>query len=183
MHHYQDLIDIFHTCFYEQYHTRLIHGAGEPLYLPKDATQPFHAIYFTHDYFSSALHEIAHWLIAGDARRQEVDYGYWYIPDGRSDEEQALFQQVEVKPQALEWILSEAAAYPFHFSLDNLNGSYSAAYPFKVAVYEQILAYCSKGLSKRQTLFRQALSSFYGTADFLDPKPFQAMIEKISAHA
>ncbi len=35
------------------------------------------------DFFASALHEISHWCVAGKARREQVDFGYWYCPDGR----------------------------------------------------------------------------------------------------
>lgn len=48
-------------------------------------------------------------MSTGEKRRQLVDFGYWYAPDGRSAEQQELFQAVEVKPQAMEWILSPAA--------------------------------------------------------------------------
>ncbi len=50
--------------------------------------------------FASALHEISHWCIAGKARRELVDFGYWYCPDGRDAMTQSQFEDVEVKPQA-----------------------------------------------------------------------------------
>ncbi|MGQ3889091.1 elongation factor P hydroxylase [Legionella sp. CNM-1927-20] len=162
-HHYQDLITLFNTCFAQKYNTQLVKGIDEPLYLPADKNRSFHAIYFAHGFFSSALHECAHWLIAGKARRKLIDYGYWYIPDGRTPEEQALFQQVEVKPQALEWILSVATGYQFQFSIDNLNGSPVDMDAFKQAVYEQVINYCNHGLSKRANLFRLCLCHFYQT--------------------
>ncbi|STX49976.1 transporting ATPase [Legionella busanensis] len=162
-HRYQDLITIFNACFAEKYNTQLIKGIDEPIYLPADKDRLYHAIYFAHGFFSSALHECAHWLIAGKARRTLVDYGYWYIPDGRGPEEQALFQQVEVKPQALEWILSVAAGYQFQFSIDNLNGTSVNTDSFKQAVYDQVMIYCKQGLAKRANRFRLALCHFYQT--------------------
>ncbi|PPS58814.1 hypothetical protein CRX72_23640 [Pantoea sp. BRM17] len=61
----------------------LIKGDDEPIYLPADAESPWHRVVFAHGFYASALHEISHWCIAGDARRQQVDFGYWYCPDGR----------------------------------------------------------------------------------------------------
>ena len=130
-HDSRDLIRLFETCFAASYNTRLVGGAPEPIYLPADAEEPMHRILFTHDYFRSALHEIAHWCVAGAARREQVDFGYWYAPDGRSAEQQSAFEQVEVKPQALEWLFCEAAGHRFRVSLDNLSGEATDPTPFK----------------------------------------------------
>lgn len=162
MHQYQDLIKIFHDCFFEKYNTLLIKGVDEPLYLPADENRPHNELHFAHGFFASALHETAHWLIAGEKRRQLVDFGYWYAPDGRSAEQQELFQTVEVKPQAMEWILSQAVGFRFRVSIDNLNGSESNTDAFKQAVYQQVKTYCGKGLSTRAECFRQALCHYYG---------------------
>lgn len=166
-HHYTDLIALFAHCFEEKWQTQLVKGSDEPLYLPASHAYPFHRVLFAHGYFSSALHETAHWLIAGRARRQLIDYGYWYQPDGRTAEQQALFQQVEAKPQALEWILSKAAAHRFHVSLDNLQGSNDDVTTFKQAIYQQVACYCERGLPLRADRFRQALAAFYQTDEHL----------------
>ena len=163
MHKYEDLITLFNQCFEKSYNTQLIKGEDEPIYLPADETRPYHALYFARGFFASALHECSHWLIAGDQRRLQVDFGYWYVPDGRSAEQQTLFQSVEVKPQAMEWILSMAANYPFRLSIDNLSGEETDSEAFKRAVYEQVKAYCQKGLSPRADSFRAALCHFYKT--------------------
>jgi len=163
VHHYQDLIDIFNDCFSKEYNTQLIKGLDEPIYLPADETRPFHALFFANGFFASALHECSHWLIAGDKRRVQVDFGYWYVPDGRTADQQKLFQQVEVKPQAIEWILSVASGYRFHLSLDNLSGDGFDLDAFKNAVYNQVKTYCEEGISIRADLFRQALCKFYKT--------------------
>ena len=163
MHQHQDLIVIFNNCFFESYNTLLVKGSDEPIYLPADEKQPHNAIFFAHGFFSSALHECSHWLIAGEKRRTQVDFGYWYVPDGRSNAEQTLFQSVEVKPQAMEWILSQACGHRFHTSIDNLNGSEADTYAFKLAVYEQVKTYCEQGLSERAKIFRNALCHFYKT--------------------
>lgn len=172
MHQYQDLIQIFNDCFLEKYNTRLVKGEDEPLYLPADENRIHHELYFAHGFFASALHESAHWLIAGEKRRLLVDFGYWYVPDGRSNEQQQLFQSVEVKPQAMEWILSQAAGFRFRVSIDNLNGPESDTTNFKHAVYEQVKAYCDQGLPARAESFRQALCLFYGNSPILNIEDF-----------
>lgn len=142
----------------------LIKGEDEPIYLPADENQPHNTLIFAHGFFASALHETAHWLIAGKERRTKTDFGYWYVPDGRSNEQQTLFESVEIKPQALEWILSEAAGFRFRLSVDNLNGEESDLSTFKNAVYNQVKEYCEKGLPKRAAVFRNALCQFYCTS-------------------
>ncbi len=160
-HHYQDLITLFNQCFELEYNTKLVKGEDEPIYQPADETRPYHAIYFAHGFFSSALHECAHWLIAGPARRQQIDFGYWYEPDGRTAEQQMLFQQLEVKPQAIECMLSMAAGYRFQVSVDNLHGQEVDTEGFKAAVQKQVNHYTEHGLPKRAAQFRKALSDFY----------------------
>ncbi len=157
------LIRTFEDCFYQRYNTRLICGDDEPIYLPANQECPYHRIVFAHGFFASAMHEIAHWCIAGEQRRQQIDYGYWYEPDGRTAPQQQLFERVEVKPQALEWILMKATGRPFRVSVDNLNGEATDSEPFKDAVYQQVLSYCQQGLSERQDQLRQALAAAFST--------------------
>jgi len=156
-----DLITLFNRCFLQSHHTVLAYGESEPLYLPANQQQPHHTIFFAHRFFNSALHECAHWMIAGKERRQLEDYGYWYVPDGRNAEQQALFQQVEVKPQALEWLFSQAAGSKFEFSFDNLEGSVEDYEQFKEAVTQQMLSYQQNGLPPRAQIFHQALTYFF----------------------
>ena len=172
MHSSEDLIILFERCFYQRYQTRLVKGDGEPVYLPKSENRPWHEIQFAHGFFSSALHEIAHWLIAGESRRELVDYGYWYVPDGRNQQQQEQFERVEVKPQALEWVLTRAAGAKFRLSLDNLTGEVGHQSEFKQSVWEQVQAYCTHGLSCRARLFRQALCQFYQTPVRLEAQQF-----------
>jgi hypothetical protein len=172
VHHYQDLITIFDQCFSSTFNTRLIKGDDEPEYLPAAGERTYHALFFAHGFFSSALHECSHWLIAGEERRKLVDFGYWYVPDGRTAEQQALFQCVEVKPQAVEWILSKATGHKFRVSIDNLNGAESDTEAFKSAVYLQVLHYCQNGLPLRTQEFRKALCTFYGQSIDLNRDDF-----------
>lgn len=172
MHQYQDLISIFNECFLVKYNTQLVKGTDEPLYLPADENQQHNTLIFAHGFFASALHECAHWLIAGENRRKMVDFGYWYVPDGRTASQQELFQSVEVKPQAMEWILSMAANYRFRVSIDNLNGTEADTNAFKQAVHQQVRTYCEKGLPTRAEMLRHSLCQFYQSAPILKFEDF-----------
>ncbi len=164
-----DLIQIFNTLFSHEENTRLIAGDDEPIYLPADAQTPYHQVIFAHGFYESALHEISHWCIAGHQRRQLVDFGYWYQPDGRTVEQQRAFEQVEVKPQALEWILSVACGRRFRVSTDNLDGDREAVEQglraFRLAVGQQVSEYLSAGLPPRAEQLKQALLNFYQRHD------------------
>ncbi|MCC5791942.1 MAG: elongation factor P hydroxylase [Legionellaceae bacterium] len=173
MHRVDDLIQLFDSCFYASHNTRLQKGDSEPLYLPASDACPWHRILFAHGFFSSALHECAHWFIAGEKRRLLEDYGYWYAPDGRSASEQQAFYQVEVKPQAIEWILAQAAGYPFRISHDNLTGDTCGEQAFLHAVCQQAQAYCQQGLPPRAKRFYEALCHYYqGTVLSLRPQDY-----------
>ncbi|MGM0563795.1 MAG: elongation factor P hydroxylase [Pseudomonadota bacterium] len=136
------IIDCFQRCFGRSENTRLIGGADEPLYLPAADGRGEHRLYFNRDYPASALHEIAHWCIAGLQRRQQTDYGYWYAPDGRNTEQQRQFEKVEIKPQAIERLFSEAVGLDFHPSIDNLDGHASDALAFEQNIARQYRDYC-----------------------------------------
>jgi elongation factor P hydroxylase len=157
------LIAIFNAQFQSRYRTRLVSGANEPLYQPAANDLEYHQLTFKDDYFASALHEIAHWCIAGPSRRQRIDYGYWYHPDGRDRLQQERFEEVEVKPQALEWMLSVAAGFRFRVSSDNLIADVTDQSRFKDKIYQQATIYLQQGLPRRASQFMQALSEFYET--------------------
>lgn len=137
------LIQAFSVCFLDK-NTVLVRSSEdngfEPEYLPAAADMPAR-ICFAHGFFSSALHEISHWCIAGKHRRTLPDFGYWYAPDGRDAQQQAQFEQVEVKPQAIEWLFTLACSRRFRVSLDNLNGDAGHGEQFRQHVYEQAQAY------------------------------------------
>lgn len=167
-HRRADLEALFKQCFYKEYQTLLIGGADEPLYSPATSRVEPHRLYYRADYFASALHEIAHWCIAGAQRRQQEDFGYWYCPDGRSPDQQRAFEAVEVKPQAVEWMLSVAAAAPFRISSDNLLGmanNTEEGGDFYQAVASQVQCYRQSALPARARQFFYALAAFYGVAD------------------
>lgn len=162
-HHYQQLILLFDACFAKEYQTRLIKGDEEPVYLPADSESPWHRVVFAHGYYASALHEIAHWCIAGAKRRKVADYGYWYCADGRDQPTQAAFEAAEVKPQALEWMFCVAAGTRFYASCDNLNGD---AEPDRIAfqrrIWQQVMEYLQQEMPVRAARFITALQESYG---------------------
>ena len=108
----------FNNCFGENYRLEMRGGATEPIYIPPNADEIGKLIYRS-DYASSALHEAAHWCIAGPARRARVDFGYEYLCPPRSPREQVF--RSEYRVQALEWIFSDCAQVVFHPSADNLD--------------------------------------------------------------
>ncbi|WP_428771729.1 elongation factor P hydroxylase [Vibrio sp.] len=164
-HHYQDLIDIFHQTFFTTYNTELVLGGEEPIYLPANDQVPYHRIVFARGFYASALHEIAHWCVAGPERRLLEDFGYWYHPDGRSETVQAEFEQVEIRPQAYEWILSRSAGFPFSVSCDNLHGDFEPdRLGFMTKVQQEVLTILRRGLPPRVQQLSDALRSFYHTA-------------------
>jgi elongation factor P hydroxylase len=164
VHRYQDLISLFNHTFKKTENTILVKGCDEPIYIPASKQQPNHQIIFAHGYFASALHEIAHWCIAGKQRRLLEDYGYWYCPDGRDHQQQAEFEKVEVKPQAIEWAFSVAANKPFRVSTDNLNGAPVDHLGFQLKVQQQVGVYLISGFPARAHIFIQQLQRFYQTS-------------------
>lgn len=165
----QALIELFNHTF-KAFNTELVRGEEEPLYLPASESKPAQVI-FAHGYYASALHEIAHWCQAGKARRELEDYGYWYCPDGRDAAQQAEFEKVEIKPQAIEWGLTLAAGRKFHVSTDNLNGAEPDRVGFQAKVHEQVLRYLEEGFPPRAETLIQALQQHYGT-ELLCPSDF-----------
>ena len=161
------LCGLFESLFAESHRTQLLGGATEPLYQPAASDNHRHTIYFNRDFFASALHEVAHWCIAGEQRRQQIDYGYWYWPDGRDAAQQQLFEGVEIKPQALEWMFSVAAGWHFRISADNLNGDTAIKPSFRHAIWQQTQTYCCTGMPSRAEKFATALRDYFSGQDFL----------------
>lgn len=162
-HHFEP---IFSACFLDEFQTVLVGGGAEPVYLPSEAPEHTpHRVVYREDYVASALHEVAHWCLAGARRRTLEDYGYWYAPDGRDEEQQAAFEAAEARPQALEWILSEACGFDFHLSADNLAGGVGPSERFASAVARERQRFLAGGLPSRAERFRLALvDRFRGAA-------------------
>lgn len=177
----EDIINIFNQTFYTSHQTKLVLGGNEPLYQPANEQCGYHQIIFAHGYFSSALHEIAHWLVAGDKRRLHLDYGYWYEPDGRDQQRQAEFEKVEIMPQAIEWALSVSCGLEFDVSSDNLSGIVINRLAFKQKVYQQVLSLLSNGFSARTKTLLSACQQHYKTPDLsVEDFEYQGMYQLVS---
>jgi elongation factor P hydroxylase len=171
----QALEQVFSDCFGESSNAILQGGFSEPLYQPAPGAGQFNVLRYREDFFASALHEVAHWCIAGSARRKQVDFGYWYAPDGRNASQQSAFENVEYKPQALEWFFAKACGYRFRISVDNLNpqGSHSLSEgAFEQRVIEQAKSWVEHGLPADGSNFFKALCSKFGTSDQLSKLRF-----------
>ncbi len=171
----EKLVAIFDDLFAREFNTRLMGGVAEPVYIPAGHSAAmamtnnysadicsYHRLFFREDYFSSALHEVAHWCIAGAERRLQVDFGYWYNPDGRTREQQQLFEKAETKPQALEWMFSRACGQRFCPSADNLAANLGASKAFIQAVVRQAQCWCVSPMPQRGALFLDALATKFG---------------------
>ena len=136
--------------------------ANEPVYLPASMECPHHRIVFAHGFFSSALHEVAHWCVAGKRRRELPDYGYWYQPDGRNAEQQAEFERVEARPQAIEMAFAFACKFPFRVSTDNLSGVTPDVPAFEMKVRVAFERFRQHGFPPRAQRFMDVLTQHYG---------------------
>jgi elongation factor P hydroxylase len=155
-----DWIAILNHTVLSSYRTRLVGGFDEPFYLAYRSGKPAE-IRFTRDYERSALHELAHWCVAGEARRRLDDYGYWYAPDGRSDDQQQAFFRVEVTPQAIERHFCAALGISFAISVDNLgNSAVHGIEAFRTDVEARFNHYARCGLPHRAAaIFRSIQAS------------------------
>lgn len=160
-HRLEDIIALFDGLFADTFNTRLVRGGDEPLYLPAGADCAWHRVIFARGFYTSALHEISHWCIAGARRRLLEDYGYWYIPDGRDAQQQYAFEKVEIAPQALELLFSRACGIRFHVSVDNLGDVEVDREAFETRVSERARCYVSEGLPARAAALERALYDFY----------------------
>ena len=67
------------------------------------------------------------------------------LSDGRDAQTQSQFEDVEVKPQALDWLFCVAAGYPFNVSCDNLEGDFEPdRMVFQRRVHAQVMDYLTK---------------------------------------
>jgi elongation factor P hydroxylase len=117
--------DLFNACFdrpgtADRDRARMVRGGDEPMFLPAGRDRRVAEVVYARGLAQSCLHEAAHWLSAGPERRELVDYGFWYLPDGRDPVAQERFERHEAAIQGLESLLAEAAGIEFHVSCDNL---------------------------------------------------------------
>ena len=156
-HDAHQVMRLFNQEFAESDTTELIGGAAEPYYEPGSLNR----IYFRADYVRSALHEVAHWCVAGSRRRRLADYGYWYSPDGRGAAQQQAFFAVEARPQAIERCFCEAIGMPFSPSVDNVGAQIDPQqlHRFEARIEEWCNQFERTGLPLRAARFIKALRS------------------------
>ena len=172
------LVALFNQTFLATESTLLEGGAEEPFYLPGAPAR----IYFRSDYPRSALHEIAHWCVAGARRRQMADYGYWYSPDGRNAAGQSAFFAVEARPQALEALFCDACGIDFAPSVDNVecevDSQLLTAFEQRIAHWRQ--TYERLGLPPRAERFAAVLRRAFEASALRGTEPAAFSAEQIA---
>lgn len=153
-----EIAGVFNSLFAQRYRVEMIGGAVDPDYLPPTPTTAG-CIRYRSDYAHSAMHEAAHWCIAGPQRRRQVDYGYWYQAPPRDEQAQQAFAEVEARVQALEAIFTEAAGLLFRVSIDDVDNLLRFEADFTRAVEAQRLRWWQRGLPARAELFRVGLET------------------------
>ena len=130
-------------------------GGVEPRYTAARGDVPA-TLQYTADFASSALHEAAHWCLAGADRRALDDFGYFYVPaEARSGADQRRFEAAEVRTQAIEWLFSLAAGVEFHLSVDSIGRDVAM---FRGAVVQEVQRRIATRLPARAMKFRVALA-------------------------
>ena len=145
----------FEDCF-ASFDTVLVGGAEEPLYRPSQGGDPAKLV-FREDFPASALHEIAHWCIAGPRRRQQEDFGYEYVCGPRSAEQQDAFFSAELKTQSLERAFAAAVGLEFRPSADNLEADVEAFSAALDAYDVSLQAWLTSASGERAQRFLQRL--------------------------
>jgi elongation factor P hydroxylase len=161
----QDFVVLLNQKFLVDYNTVLKGGYNEPFYQACTESKAAE-IQFTKNYIRSAIHELAHWCVAGVERRKLDDYGYWYAEDGRSQQQQDEFFKVEVKPQTIEWAFSIVAGIKFEVSVDNLTTSVEGVDEFKTNVTLLMREYLNNGFPMRVTQILKILSKSYNIESY-----------------
>jgi elongation factor P hydroxylase len=134
----------------------MVGGASEPLYLPAEVHRPA-LLYYRSDFAASALHEAAHWCIAGNARRRQRDFGYLYQPPPRTAAQQCAFFASERRVQTLEWFFADAAGVDFYPSADNLSADPSDFHAQLVATRTELRLWLGRTRGARARRFLQVL--------------------------
>jgi elongation factor P hydroxylase len=152
--------ETFAQCFAQDYGTELVGGALEPLYQPGSLARPARLLY-REDFPASALHEVAHWCVAGEARRKLEDFGYLYIAGPRTPDQQATFFALELRAQSLEKQFAESAGLEFLPSADNLHADLNGFGGDIVAYEPQLLDWLARPAGARARRFIQGLKSTF----------------------
>lgn len=161
---------IFNRTF-KNFNTQLRGGAEEPFYRAAGGSSHSNLILYRQNYTASALHEVSHWCLAGKSRRKLDDFGYWYLAV-RSGSQQLAFEQVEARPQALEWIFSIAAGLPFRVSVDDCNRVAEASFKQQVQLAVELMRL---RLPARGLMMARALAQESSQNDFLHSQYFEQL--------
>ena len=151
----------FNRLFGPSHRVTMVGGGAEPLYEPETPAHPARVV-FTYDYPASALHEAAHWCIAGAARRRLRDYGYSYAPGPRESIARSVFFASECDVQAVEALLAEACDVRFVISADDFAAPQAELDDFERRVRERIEHRRVHGLPRRAERLRAALRAEFG---------------------
>ncbi len=152
-----DVVDVFARCFWESHATQLIGGAAEPLYQPAQRAGEPHLLFYRENFAASALHETAHWCVAGSTRRTQVDFGYVYNEPPRSARAQAAFFAAELKVQALEQVFCEAGGLVFVPSADQIGVNLNE-FRQQLETYDsEVRGWMQNSCDRRAQQFEQAL--------------------------
>lgn len=152
---------VFAASLGDDYHTELVGGASEPFYKPADGGLPAQ-LYFREDFPASALHEVAHWCIAGVRRRRQEDFGYQYIAGPRDARQQAAFFELELHTQSLERAFARALGLEFQPSADNLQADIDGFAAAIEAHTRALEAWLASPAGTRARRFIQALEQASG---------------------
>ena len=148
------ICDCFNALFGTQYNVRLQGGGREPEYRPGAPA----LLIARSDYTASALHEAAHWCVAGAARRRLPDYGYPYLAPPRAGPARSQFFALERRAQAFEAVFSDAAGLEFRASADDLSLPLAQLARFEQSVRREAAALIAEGrLPGRAQRFARAL--------------------------
>lgn len=153
---------VFAECFGARHGVRLVARPDEPLYEPR--AERIARLGYLQGHPRSALHEVAHWCIAGPERRRRLDFGYWYRPGPRSALEQRRFEAVEVLPQALERLFCDPVGLDFEVSIDDLETTLARG----EARFDDAVRRCAEGVLERgrplrAMVFLRALTARFGS--------------------
>jgi elongation factor P hydroxylase len=154
---------VFNREFAVSHRTMMAGGSVEPLYLPVRGSE-LALVAYTLDYPASALHEAAHWCLAGTTRRQRRDYGYWYVPGPRNAEQRRAFFAAELDVQALEAEFARVAGVKFVVSADDFEAPVEELEAFARRVHLRSAVY-RRHLPERAARMRAALAVEFGRCD------------------
>ena len=155
-HHYSYLIDIFSDCFRNSYDTVLVAGDDEPYYQPDQAMSRIKwclRTAFLPQRYTKPRIGVLRVNSVGSSSITAIGMN----PMGVM-QQQREFEQVERKPQALEWLFSLCAGFKFDVSVDNLSGVEVDRYAFRKEVAQQLESYLETDLlPPRAKTFAKAL--------------------------